>query len=70
MIKCFTYVFPAFLIFIKIIIMASIRAILWKKKKSAKQHPIVIRITKNRRPAYFFTGQYIASKFWDKTIVW
>ena len=46
--------------------MASIRAILWKKKKADKEHPIVIRITKNRRSTYLYTGQYVAPKFWDE----
>tara|TARA_R110002050_G_scaffold62487_1_gene137264 strand:+ start:2199 stop:3383 length:1185 start_codon:yes stop_codon:yes gene_type:complete len=36
-----------------------------KKPNSAGLFPIAIRITKDRRSSYLFTGQYIEIKFWD-----
>lgn len=45
--------------------MASIKVLLWKKKKADSVHPIVIRIIKNRKPSYIYTGQYIEEKHWD-----
>jgi len=45
--------------------MASIKVLLWKKKKLESVHPIVIRIIKNRKPSYIYTGQYIEEKHWD-----
>ncbi len=46
--------------------MASIKVILWKKKKAENEHPIVIRITKDRKSTYLYTGQYVAPKYWDE----
>ena len=46
--------------------MASIKVLLWKKKKTNKAHPIVIRIIKDRKPSYIYTGQYIEEKYWDE----
>ncbi|MEO1513742.1 MAG: site-specific integrase [Bacteroidota bacterium] len=46
--------------------MASIKVLLWKKKKTNKTHPIVIRIIKDRKPSYIYTGQYIEEKYWDE----
>ncbi|ASV32413.1 MULTISPECIES: site-specific integrase [Flavobacteriaceae] len=45
--------------------MATIQSFLMKKPNSAGLFPIAIRITKDRRSSYLFTGQYIESKFWD-----
>lgn len=47
--------------------MASIKVILWKKKKAENEYPIVIRITKDRKSTYLYTGQYVAPKYWDET---
>ena len=46
--------------------MASIKVILWKHdKKINDTFPIAIRITKNRKTKYIFTGKYIKEKDWD-----
>lgn len=45
--------------------MATIQSFLMKKPNSAGLFPIAIRITKNRRSSYLFTGQYVEIKFWD-----
>jgi len=47
--------------------MASVKVILWEKKKAENEHPIVIRITKDRKSTYLYTGQYVAPKYWDET---
>lgn len=47
--------------------MASIRAILKRKQNKEGKYPIAIRITKNRKSSYLFTGQYLDEKHWDKT---
>lgn len=47
--------------------MASIKVILWKKRKAGNEHPIVIRITKDRKSTYLYTGQYVAPKYWAET---
>ena len=46
--------------------MATVQAILRKKPNIQKLYPIAIRITKNRKTTYIFTGQYIDDKYWDK----
>ncbi|WP_338359205.1 site-specific integrase [Yeosuana marina] len=45
--------------------MATIRAVIRKKKNKAGQLPIAIRITKDRKSTFLNTGQYIDEKFWD-----
>lgn len=45
--------------------MASIKAILRKKSKSNGLYPIAIRLTKDRKSSFIYTGQYIEKKFWD-----
>jgi integrase len=45
--------------------MATIQSFLMKKPNGAGLFPIAIRITKDRRSSYLFTGQYIEIKFWD-----
>jgi integrase/recombinase XerD len=45
--------------------MASIQAVLRKKKNAQGLYPIAIRITKDRKSTYLFTGQYINLKDWD-----
>ncbi len=46
-------------------IMATVRAVLRKKKNKAGLCPIAIRITKDRKSTFLSTGQYINEKFWD-----
>lgn len=46
--------------------MATIQAVLRKKPNARKQFPIAIRITKDRKTTYLFSGQYIDEKYWDK----
>ncbi len=46
--------------------MASVKIILWKHdKKKNNTYPIALRITKNRKTRYIFTGKYILEKDWD-----
>ncbi len=46
--------------------MASIKIILWKAdRKKDGTCPIAIRITKDRKPRYIFTGHYVKEKDWD-----
>lgn len=46
--------------------MATVKAILWKKKNKAGECTIAIRITKNRKSTYIHTGQRIKPKYWDE----
>lgn len=48
--------------------MATIQATLRKKKNKAGLYPLAIRITKNRKSTYLYTGQYVEDKFWDATM--
>ena len=45
--------------------MATIKAVLRKKKNAKGLYPIAIRITKNRKSSFISTGQYIEEKHWD-----
>lgn len=45
--------------------MATIKAILRKKSNAQMLYPIVIRVTKNRKSSYIYTGQYVDKKYWD-----
>lgn len=45
--------------------MATVQAVLRKKQNSQNQYPIAIRITKNRKSSFIYTGQYIEEKLWD-----
>ncbi len=45
--------------------MATVRAVLRKKKNKAGLCPIAIRITKDRKSTFVSTGQYINEKYWD-----
>lgn len=45
--------------------MASIKAILRTKTNGSNLHPIVIRITKDRKSTFIYTGQYIEKRYWD-----
>ena len=46
---------------------SSIKLILRKKPNKQGLLPLVIRITKNRKSTYLYTGHYIDSEFWDET---
>lgn len=46
--------------------MATVRAVLRKKKNRAGLCPIAIRITKDRKSTFVSTGQYINEKYWDE----
>jgi len=46
--------------------MATIKALLFIKDKSKLTHPLVIRISKNRKSSYIYLGQYLEEKYWDK----
>lgn len=45
--------------------MATIQAVLRKKSNSAGLFPLAIRLTKDRKSSYLYTGQYIEEKYWD-----
>ena len=46
--------------------MATVKAVLRKKKNPEGQYPIAVRITKDRKSSYLGTGQYIEEKYWDE----
>lgn len=46
--------------------MATVKAVLRKKKNPEGHYPIAIRITKDRKSSYLGTGQYIEGKYWDE----
>ena len=46
--------------------MASVKIVLAKhKRKKDNTIPIAIRIIKNRKPSYIWTGEYILEKDWN-----
>ncbi|NYJ28124.1 site-specific integrase [Allomuricauda sp. ARW1Y1] len=45
--------------------MATIRAVLRRKANKAGLFPLAIRVTKDRKSTFLYTGQYIDEKFWD-----
>ena len=45
--------------------MATVKAVLRKRKNPEGLYPIAIRITKDRKSSYMGTGQYIQEKYWD-----
>src|SRR5680860_770310 len=45
---------------------SSIKVTLRKKPNNQGQYPLVLRITKDRRSTYLYTGQYIDLKYWDE----
>ncbi|PCE65776.1 site-specific integrase [Sediminicola luteus] len=47
--------------------MATVQAVLRKKRNSQNLFPIAIRITKDRKASFISTGQYIDQKYWDTT---
>ncbi|MCM4169811.1 Tyrosine recombinase XerC [Arenibacter antarcticus] len=48
--------------------MATVKIILRKNyQKKDKSFPIVLRLTKNRKSKFLFTGEYILEKDWDET---
>lgn len=46
--------------------MATVQAVLRKKKNSSGQFPIAVRITKDGQSVYKYTGQYVLEKHWDE----
>ncbi|MFD2827161.1 phage integrase SAM-like domain-containing protein [Leeuwenhoekiella polynyae] len=46
--------------------MATVKAVLRKKKNPEGRYPIAIRITKDRKSSYLGTGQHIEEKYWDE----
>ena len=44
---------------------SSIKVTLRKKANKQGQYPLAVRITKDRRTSYLYTGQYIELKHWD-----
>lgn len=44
---------------------SSIKVSLRKKANKEGLFPLVVRITKNRKTTYLYTGQYIEFKYWD-----
>ena len=47
--------------------MSSVRAVIRAKPNSQNLFPIVIRITKDRKTSFLYTGQYIKKNQWDNT---
>lgn len=45
--------------------MSTIKIFLRKKPNKAGLFPITVRITKNRKSTYLYTGKYIDEKYWD-----
>ncbi|MFL1013229.1 tyrosine-type recombinase/integrase [Flavisericum labens] len=45
--------------------MSTIQAVLRRKPNSAGLFPLAIRLTKDRKSSYLYTGQYIDEKYWD-----
>lgn len=45
--------------------MATVRAVIRKKRNRAGLLPIAIRITKDRKSTFISTGQYVDENFWD-----
>lgn len=49
--------------------MANVKILLWKHyKKKDDKYPIALRITKDRKARYVFTGKYILEKDWDPVL--
>src|SRR5680860_52354 len=46
--------------------MATVKAVLRKRKNLEGHYPIAIRITKDRISSYMGTGQFIDEKYWDE----
>lgn len=45
---------------------SSIKIVLRKKPNKKGEYPLAIRVTKDRRSTYFYTGQYLDIKYWDE----
>lgn len=45
---------------------SSIKVAIRKKPNNQGQYPLVLRITKDRRSTYLYTGQYLDLKYWDE----
>ncbi|SDM48607.1 site-specific integrase [Kriegella aquimaris] len=44
---------------------SSVKVTLRKKPNKQGQYPLAVRITKDRRTSYLYTGQFIELKYWD-----
>lgn len=62
---CCTYIVP--LKYSKKDGMSTIKIVLRKKANKQGLFPIAIRITKNRKASFVYTGQYIDIKYWDSS---
>lgn len=47
--------------------MSSAKVVIRKKANNEGLYPVAIRITKNRKSSYLYTGQYVELKHWDTT---
>lgn len=47
--------------------MATIKVVLIRKQNAQMFYPIAIRMTRNRKTSYIFTGQNIDEQYWDET---
>jgi len=43
--------------------MATIKAVLRRKKNAKGLYPIAVRVTKNRKSSFISTGQYVDEKY-------
>lgn len=50
-----------------LLIMASVRAVIRTKANSQNLYPIAIRITKDRKTSFIYTGQYVLKNQWNST---
>ncbi|RKQ50600.1 site-specific recombinase XerD [Roseivirga pacifica] len=48
--------------------MASIVAVLRKKPNKQGEYPLAVRVTKERKSSYIYTGQYVLEKHWDEKL--
>jgi integrase len=54
-----------FYLCVKLLAMSSVKVVLRKKPNKAGLYPISVRITKDRKSSFLYTGQYINEKDWD-----
>ena len=47
--------------------MSNVRVVLRKKPNGKGELPIAIRVTKDRKSIYYYTGKYIHPSRWDNT---
>ncbi|MCH2195210.1 Arm DNA-binding domain-containing protein, partial [Kordia sp.] len=44
----------------------SVKVLLRNKPNKEGLYPLVVRIIKNRKPSYIYTGHYIDKKYWNE----